>query len=163
MWTLQHDWPVYRSPLPSKKNWRDFFIVLFSEGRGPSVHCTQTTPNDEYLCRCLHGGRKIVAPRRSWKADHPSTKCFLYSVYTQKDVLIPSARIFLVLAVADLGEGSGGLGLPPFLDQTEARRADKKFLETFPPPPYLRVWMTRPPPPPPPYLKVWIRLWLGSS
>ena len=114
MWTLQHDWPVYRSPLPSKKNWRDFFIVLFSEGRGPSVHCTQTTPNDEYLYRCLHGGRKIVPPRRSWKADHPGTICFLYSVYMQKDLLIPSARIFLVLAVADLGEGSGGLGLPPF-------------------------------------------------
>ena len=62
----------------------------------------------------------------------------------QKDVLIPSARIFLVLAVADLGEGP-----PLFLDQTEARRADKKFLETFPTPPYLRVWMTRPPTPTP--------------
>ena len=66
----------------------------------------------------------------------------------QKDVLIPSARICLVLAVADLGEGPGGV--PPFLDQTEARRADKKFLETSPPPPpYLRVWMTRPPTPTP--------------
>ena len=37
--------------------------------------------------------------------------------------------------------------LPLFLDQTEARRAPKKFLETAPPP-YLRVWMTAPPPPP---------------
>ena len=51
--------------------------------------------------------------------------------------------------MADLGEGPGGLGLPPFLDQTEAGRADKTFLETFPPPPYLRVWMTRPPTPTP--------------
>ena len=99
---------------PFQKKLERFFIVLFSEGRGPSVHCTQTTPNDEYLYRCLHGGRKIVAPRRSWKADHPGTICFLYSVYMQKDLLIPSARIFLVLAVADLGEGSGGLGLLPF-------------------------------------------------
>ena len=29
MWTLQHDWPVYRSPLPSRKNRRDFFIEFF--------------------------------------------------------------------------------------------------------------------------------------
>ena len=35
--------------------------------------------------------------------------------------------------------------LPPlFLDHTEAWRAEKKFLETERPP-YLRVWMTRPP------------------
>ena len=39
-------------------------------------------------------------------------------------------------------------GAPPlFLDQTDAQRAAKMFLETFPPP-YLRVWMTAPPPPP---------------
>ena len=37
----------------------------------------------------------------------------------------------------------GGL----FLKQTEAWRAEKNFFETAPPaPPYLRVWMTRPPP-----------------
>ena len=133
MWTLQHDWPVYRSPLPSKKNWRDFFIVLFSEGRGPSVHCTQTTPNDEYLYRCLHGGRKIVPPRRSWKADHPGTICFLYSVYMQKDLLIPSARIFLVLAVADLGEGPGGLGLPPFFRPNWGPKSRWNVFGDFPP------------------------------
>ena len=40
-----------------------------------------------------------------------------------------------------------------FLDQTEARRAEKIFLRPGPPLPYLRVWMT----PLPPYLKVWIR------
>ena len=53
------------------------------------------------------------------------------------------------VAVADPGEGP----CPPplFLDQTEAWRARKNFLET-PPPPHLRVWMTHPPP----YLKVWI-------
>ena len=37
---------------------------------------------------------------------------------------------------------------PLFLDQTEARRAEKKIWGTTPPPPtfpYLRVWMTSPP------------------
>ena len=33
---------------------------------------------------------------------------------------------------------------PLFLDQTEARRAEKSFFDTAPPP-YLRVWMTGPP------------------
>ena len=39
------------------------------------------------------------------------------------------------LAVADPGEGRGGPSCPPpqFLDQTEARRAEKLFLETPPP------------------------------
>ena len=37
---------------------------------------------------------------------------------------------------------------PLFLEQTEARRAEKHFLKPLPP--YLRVWMTIPPPPPPP-------------
>ena len=54
--------------------------------------------------------------------------------------------------MADLEEGPGGPS-PPYLDQTEARRAEKTVLETGPPlPPYLRIWMT----PPSPYLKVWI-------
>ena len=43
----------------------------------------------------------------------------------------------------------GGRPLPPlFLDQTEARRAEKKIEGTTPAPPtfpYLRVWMTAPP------------------
>ena len=43
---------------------------------------------------------------------------------------------------ADPGEGPGGRP-PLFLDQTEARRAEKMFFETAPPPPllpYLSVW-----------------------
>ena len=57
--------------------------------------------------------------------------------------------------MADRGEGSGvcvcvgGGGGGFFLKQTEARRAEKKFFcDRFPrpPPPYLRVWMTGPPP-----------------
>ena len=52
------------------------------------------------------------------------------------------------LPVADPGGVARGTRLPPlFLDQTEARRAEKFFLETAPPSP-------------PPYLKVWIRHWL---
>ena len=63
----------------------------------------------------------------------------------------------------DPGEGPGGPAPPPplVLDQTEAQRAEKNFLETpFPAPP---------PPPPlskglddraPTYLKVWIQHWL---
>ena len=48
------------------------------------------------------------------------------------------------------GKGLGGLPPPPlFLDQTEAWRPKKIFLR-LPPPPYHRVWMTRPPSPPPP-------------
>ena len=48
----------------------------------------------------LHGGRKILALGRSWKADHPSAICFLYSVYMQKVVLGPSARIFLKIGTS---------------------------------------------------------------
>ena len=59
-------------------------------------------------------------------------------------------------AVADSGEGPGRPG-PPLLtlDQTEARRAEKKFFETGRPP-YRRVWMT---PTPTPISEVWIRHW----
>ena len=57
-----------------------------------------------------------------------------------------------VCKVADPGEGPGGARPPPlFLDQTEARRAEKIFWGA-PGPPYLRVWMTAPAF----YLKVWI-------
>ena len=47
------------------------------------------------------------------------------------------------------GSGPAAPVLLLFVDQTEARRAGKNFLETGPPP-YLRVWMTAPPPPPSP-------------
>ena len=66
--------------------------------------------------------------------------------------------------MADPGEGLRGPGAPPlFLDQNEARRAEKKFSEAGP----LLIsgsgWPACPPAPPPPppplYLKVWIRHW----
>ena len=37
-------------------------------------------------------------------------------------------------AVADPGEGPGGPGPPSFLDQNEARKAEKKFFLRPPPP-----------------------------
>ena len=47
--------------------------------------------------------------------------------------------------MAEPGEGPGGPGSPLFLDQTETRRAEKKFFWDAPTPAYLRVWMTGPP------------------
>ena len=38
----------------------------------------------------------------------------------------------------------GARALPYFLDQTEAQRVEKSLFETAPPP-FLRVWMTKPP------------------
>ena len=55
-----------------------------------------------------------------------------------------------VPVLAGLTQWRGRGARPLFLDQNEARRAEKNFLR--PPPPYLRVWMTVPPP----YLKVWV-------
>ena len=49
--------------------------------------------------------------------------------------------------------------LPLFLDQTEARRAPQKFLETAPP---LSQGLDDCPPPPP-YLTVWIHHWVGQT
>ena len=41
----------------------------------------------------MHGaGRKVLAPGRSKKADHPRAT----SVYVQRVVLVPRARIFLL-------------------------------------------------------------------
>ena len=46
-------------------------------------------------------------------------------------------------------QGRGpGARRPLFLDQTEARRAEKPFFGDHPPPLYLRVWMTPLPPSP---------------
>ena len=53
----------------------------------------------------------------------------------------------LLYPVADPGEGIRGPALTP-LDQTEARRAEKNFLEIAPLP-YLRVLDGSPPSPPP--------------
>ena len=59
----------------------------------------------------------------------------------------------MLITVADPGEPPP----PLFLDQTEARRAEKIVSETAPP---LFSKGLNDPPPPPPYLKVWIRHWI---
>ena len=54
----------------------------------------------------------------------------------------------MVCSGGSRGGAWGARPLPPlFLDETEARRVEKNFLETGPPP-YLRVWMTPFPFPP---------------
>ena len=73
-------------------------------------------------------------------------------------VLSPRGSAISGIFVLDLGWGSlvtntscgsrggalrGPAPTPLFLDQNEARRADKKNFESAPP--YLRVWMTPPP------------------
>ena len=45
-----------------------------------------------------YSGPVYMQVGRSYKADHPSAICFLYSVYTQEVVLGPSARIFLAVS-----------------------------------------------------------------
>ena len=58
-------------------------------------------------------------------------------------------RVITFQTVVDLGEGPRGPEPSPlFLDQTEAQRGKKIFLGDRPLP-YLRVWMTVPPPPHP--------------
>ena len=57
--------------------------------------------------------------------------------------------------MADPGEGPGGPAPPLVLDQTEAQRAEKMFLETpSPPPPPLSKGLDDRAPM---YLKVWIQ------
>ena len=71
-----------------------------------------------------------------------------------------ASRVFCLGALSKIDEqaisysgGSREGGPHLFVDQTEAQRAKKVFLETAaPPPPYLRVWMSAPP-----YLKLCIR------
>ena len=53
------------------------------------------------------------------------------------------------------GARGGQVPTPYFFSETGPEGPKKFILETGAPPPYLRVWMT-PPPPPPPYLMVWI-------
>ena len=63
-----------------------------------------------------------------------------------------ASRVFCLGALSKIDEqaisysgGSREGGPHLFVDQTEAQRAKKLFLETAAPPPYLRVWMSAPP------------------
>ena len=74
--------------------------------------------------------------------------CPLYSKQSVKfapvDVCPKQGNNEQGVACTSGGSRRGARGPPLFLDQTEARRAEKKFFETSPPP-HLRVWMTGPP------------------
>ena len=63
----------------------------------------------------------------------------------------------------DLGEEHGGAGPPLFLDQNEARRAEKIFFEACSHPLSQGLDDRSTPPPPPPYVKVWICHWTVIS
>ena len=68
------------------------------------IHCgNHNIVSNPKLKGCLHEGRKILVPGRSQRADHPSAICFLYSVYMQRVVLVPNARIFLAERQEDPG------------------------------------------------------------
>ena len=60
--------------------------------------------------------------------------CFLKIRVLAPDSELPFCSWVRTKSVADPGKGPGNLPLPPplFLDQTEARRAEKNFLETAP-------------------------------
>ena len=64
-------------------------------------------------------------------------------LFTHKNVDLAVISVTELGSVVDSGNGPGGAATPPlFLDQTEARRAEKSFFR--PPPAYLRIWMTGP-------------------
>ena len=95
-----------------------------------------------------------------------SKKCFtqiyraLYGEGHQHDGWKPLDRI-ICLQWRVQGRGRGHLGLPLFLDQAEARRAEKSFLGDRPP--SLSEGLDDPQPPPPPHPKVWIRHWFVTE
>ena len=66
-----------------------------------------------------------------------------------KKKLFENKRHHLVSSGGPRGRTRGAPLPPLFLDQTEARRAEKFFGDRFP---YYGVWMANPPPPPPPVI-----------
>ena len=49
----------------------------------------------------MNGGRKIIVPRISQKADHPSAMFYPFSLIAYKGLHLSLARIFLVLLLAE--------------------------------------------------------------
>ena len=102
-----------------------------------------------------------------------SRPCYLSESYTNmasrkvwysgyQDFKLPCTTYIQLLDSGRLGEGPGGPGLSPTYFKTKLRPEGSKkiFLETGP---YLRIWMTRPPPPlsegmDPPLLKRGVKL-----
>ena len=53
------------------------------------------------------------------------------------------AKCIIKTVIVSGGSRGGARGARPplFLDQTEARRTEKVFFDTAPPPPYFKVWI----------------------
>ena len=62
--------------------------------------------------------------------------------FTAFSLQIQEYRAHIKTSGTSRGGGHGAQATPSFLDQTEARTAGKKVLETAPSPASLRVWMT---------------------
>ena len=97
-----------------------------------------------------------------WKSEFVSFEN--RSLFFSKSELAPGSALSFcswvrAKSVADPGGEPGGPAPRLFLDQTEARRAEKRLFGDRSPP-YLRVWMTAPPPPP--YLRVFIQVYFKS-
>ena len=94
---------MWRKPVPGGRVILPAKSIFAIEYKRKCWPLGPTQPNSTDCLRgCLHGGRKILVPGRSQKADHPSAICFLYSVYMQRAVLVHSAGIFLVLGSSKL-------------------------------------------------------------
>ena len=118
-------------------NWVNWFFML-SATRSSFGWTYNSSP-------LLKPSRSTVSIPSSQFTSGATKDCFLENICSKKQIL-----------VADPGERPAPPPPPLFLDQTEAQRAEKKFLETLPSS-YLRVWMTAARPP---YLKAWIRHWI---
>ena len=97
-----------------------------------------------------------------WKSEFVSFEN--RSLFFSKSELAPGSALSFcswvrAKSVADPGGEPGGPAPRLFLDQTEARRAEKRLFGDRSPP-YLWVWMTAPPPPP--YLRVFIQVYFKS-
>jgi len=75
----------------------------------------------------------------SWLKNLTGFKLCATTPYNAQQGVERTLHCWELLAVADPGEGPRGPAPPLFLDQTEARRAEKIFLGDRPLPPYLGV------------------------
>ena len=92
--------------------------------------------------------RKGNTSVKQQEIKHFMVQCpnFMLKIYVQlPKVLLYNKQPFQSIKRGNCQWPLQGRACPPlFLDQTEAQRAKKMFFWDCPPPPYLRVWMTRP-------------------
>ena len=87
----------------------------------------------------MGGGYSLIWPVRRCAAGQGMVFCPLYSKQSVKfapvDVCPKQGNNEQGVACTSGGSRKGARGAPLFLDQTEARRAEKNIFETGPPPP----------------------------